>query len=59
MDIFAQARLKYKQKKKIERGGSAGLDLRSLKLFVDDAEASDSSDHKITGIKFDLRNELN
>jgi hypothetical protein len=46
MDIFAQARLKYKQKKKIERGGSAGLDLRSLKLFVDDAEASDSSDHK-------------
>lgn len=46
MDIFAQARLKYKQKKKFERGGSAGLDLRSLKLFVDDGEASDSSDQK-------------
>ena len=46
MDILAQARLRYRQKKKLDRAGSAGLDLRSLKLFVEHGEASDSSDQK-------------
>jgi hypothetical protein len=36
--------LKYKSKKKLDRAGSAALDLKNLKLFVEDGEDSDCSD---------------
>ena len=43
MDVMAQTKFRYKAKKKLDRTGSAALDLKNLKLFVDDEEDSQSS----------------
>lgn len=44
MDVMVQTKFRYKAKTKLDRAGSAALDLEKLKLFVDDEENSQSSD---------------